>query len=442
MPSFHYEARRPEGEEISGVLEAKNRGHAMVLLRQHGLLVDLLKESGEYERERARGAARAGRAGWGQGPFYPLWPIRASVLANFFDQLGRLLSAGVTPHEAFAGLDERLSGRLRRVARDGASSLAQGGSLSDHLRKYPRFFPPHIIGIMRAGELSGSLGDACQEITHQFETDWTQYKRMLVIRLYVGMHILACILIAPFPYAMARAVPAQMDAVSGSTETVLDIDGESGPQLNVSKSAAWEALKPGLGEYLNTLVHDILPWLLGAFVLWMVLKVVLNLPAIVSVRDWLALNVPVAAGATKRAAVARFTRTFELMQRAALPLGDCVREAAQATGNSLVARRVAAPATTLGQGGKLTDALDAARIFGPMDISLIATAEVSGTLEDALGTLSEKTRTSREDYLKITSRGGCVVGMLLSALLVAFAMYIGYVGIFSMYESMFDWMME
>ena len=420
MPVFRYEARERGGSSVSGQIEANNRGHAMVLLRERGMAVDLLVD--------ARRHARQTRARWGQGPLYPLWPVRAASLALLFDQLGRLLSAGVTPHEAFSAVQERIGGRLRRVAREGAAALSGGGSISDHLARYPRFFPAHVVGIMRAGELSGTLGEACQEIVVQFETEAKIRRQILLLKIYLAVMLLVCVVVPSFPNIISKI---NLDpAVGGATG-----------QASVPRSAQelLQFLRPGLAWYGRHILHDIVPWIVGVWLLLRVATVVVNLPALATVRDWLLLYTPVIGGATRKAAIARFTRTFQLMQRAAVPLADAVREAAVATGNSLVARRVATPAATLQSGGKLADCLRAAGIFSPSQLSILTTGEQTGSLEDALTQLADKTRNEREGHLKLAMTGGCVGGFVLAAVAVLFAAIAGwtaiYDNIFKVFES-------
>ncbi len=434
MPTFRYEARERDGNPIDGTIEAKNRGHALVLLREHDLMVDLLVDAREHAKQQAKGVPSAG----GQGPLYPLRPISPQQLAFFFDQLARLFHAGVTPHDAFTSVQEHLSGRLKRAARESADALAQGRKMTDQLARYPRFFPPHIIAILRAGELSGALPEACQEIVHQCETDAKIRKRVAIMKIYIGIHILFCILVPPFPGALARALPEQMNQALG---TNLDPEAE-GFSVIPDKAGIMTALRPGLREYWRTVKHDILPWLVGICAALVVLKIVINLPALTGTRDWLALSVPVWNAGMRKAATALFTKAFELMQRAALPLGSSLREAAGATGNTIVAQRVAAPAASLDQGGKVTDALKAASIFSPSEVSLLATAEETGTLDSALTQLTEKTRAAREDFLKMGLAGGCMGSTVVTAVAVLIAAIAGHRGIAQMYEEFYKWMME
>ncbi|MBM3500363.1 MAG: hypothetical protein FJX74_17030 [Armatimonadetes bacterium] len=414
MPSFRYEARDRAGATVTGTITAQNRGHALVLLREQGLAVDALVD--------ARQQARRQTASWGQGPLYPLWPIAVGHVALFFDQLGRLLSAGVTPYEAFTALQERIGGRLRRVAREGAETFSRGGSVSTHLERYPRFFPPHIVAIFRAGERSGQFAEACREIVTQCETEQKTRRFVTLLKLYLAFIGIPAIFIPSFPRIISKSV-------------LFDPNRTTAP---ATLAEVYEYLRPGLQEYNHHVVHDILPWLLLAYVLVKVAAVVLHLPAMAAVRDRLALYMPIVGMHTRKAAVARFGRVLELMQRAGAPLGDGIREAARATGNTLVAERVTGPAAALDQGGRVSDVLRASGIFSPSQISLLATAEQTGTLEDALAQLAERARADREQFLKGAGLGGCMGTFIIAALITLFAAAAGWQAIYEQIYQVMD----
>jgi len=126
------------------------------------------------------------------------------------------------------------------------------------------------------------------------------------------------------------------------------------------------------------------------------------------------------------------------MQRAAVPLGDSLSEAARATGNYLIAQRVTGPASLVDRGGRVSDVLRAAGIFSPSQVSLLTTAEETGTLEDALGQLAEKARGDRENFLKAAGIGGCITAFLLVSVVTLFAAAIGWNAIYSEIFKVFE----
>ncbi|MGQ9732933.1 MAG: type II secretion system F family protein, partial [Candidatus Zipacnadales bacterium] len=239
------------------------------------------------------------------------------------------------------------------------------------------------MSIFRAGERSGDFSGACQEIVQQCETESRIRRHINLLKLYLGIILLVCILVPSFPRIISHVVEADPNR----TTVVMTVGG------------LWEYLRPGLVWYGEHVVHDIVPWLVGVWVLSKVVGVVFYGPGRV-VRHHLAFYLPVVGTATRKAGMARFLRVLELMQRAAVPLGDSVREAAQATGNCVMAGRLTGAAGVLEVGGRLSEVLRRAGLCSPSQISLVTTAEESGTLVEGLGQLANRAREERDSFLK------------------------------------------
>jgi type II secretory pathway component PulF len=269
---------------------------------------------------------------------------------------------------------------------------------------------------MHVGEISGALPEACQELQHQFETDQRVAWHMLILKTYLLINLLPCVFVPSFPGMLKH--------------------------IDQKATIGWEALKPGLAWYGQHVLHAIVPWLAAAFAVWLVGKVVLALPGATGFRDRLSLSLPVISGGSKRTIKARFTRTLELLTKAAVPPDQALKEAALATGNSVVAARLAGAAAPLKQGGRMADAFRRTGVFNPSEVSLLATAEQTGTVEGALSQLASKARQERGDFLNLASRGGCMGGLIVSAICVVFAAAAGwltfYRTIFAIFESP-DW---
>jgi type II secretory pathway component PulF len=232
---------------------------------------------------------------------------------------------------------------------------------------------------------------------------------------------------------MAKALPTEMQAVPS---------GGSPYSVGVGAADVWDRLRPGLAVHAHLLVHEVLPLALAAFALWKLALLIIYLPPLTHMRDAVALYTPGISVGTRRAAAGRFSHVLQLMLRAAVPLGDAVAEAARATGNSILQRAVLAKAPALERGVPLREVLRDSGVFRPSEVSLIATAEETGTLEGAAADLAARARQDREDYISKAKYGGCAWGCLTSALLVLVAALIGYIGILHMYEQFYQWLMS
>jgi type II secretory pathway component PulF len=161
MPQFRYTARRSDGQLAQGVVEANDRAGALSLVEQQRCFPIKIELVGAGN---GAGAAPAAQAKAAVKPASPAGPPPAAQTLSissqflFTEQLGHLLSAGMT-------LDEALGILVRRMRQPGLQSLCKslhqglvdGQSLSQAMRQYPRIFSPLYVNMVSAGEASGAL---------------------------------------------------------------------------------------------------------------------------------------------------------------------------------------------------------------------------------------------------------------------------------------------
>jgi type II secretory pathway component PulF len=167
MPQFRYTARRSDGQLAQGVVEANDRAGAVVQVEQQRCFPIKIEPVGAVapaDRKPARAVPARGSAGGSAA--VPRTPASAGLvqtvsLSNqflFTEQLGHLLSAGMT-------LDEALGIMVRRLRQPGLQGLCQtlhqalvdGQSLSQAMRQFPKVFTPLYVNMVSAGEVSGAL---------------------------------------------------------------------------------------------------------------------------------------------------------------------------------------------------------------------------------------------------------------------------------------------
>jgi len=400
VPQFRYVARDAEGRQLEGVLEARSRGEALVLLRRQNLWVYRIDEAGAERRA-------AQPQGWGASPLYVIRPIGQGALAAFFEQLAQLIAAGIGPQAALTELQHRVSGgRLRLICREGAAALAAGGSISGHLARYPRVFEPHVLALMRAGERTGELNVACARIAEQFALEARVRRYFFWTRAYYGTVLLGTFWVLTVIIPGFAAVLRELAKLNNST-----------PQL---------ALHMLLTRFWELTLYHFLPYVLLAWVLVKVFTVVLNVDALRPFRDGLLLGIPLVAGTTRRSALARFATSLAALFRAGVPLADALQESAAATGNIHLAQRLAAGVPQVAKGVPLSAVLGAARMLSNADVGRLATGEQSGMLDQTLERLATEAEEHRQSAIRRAMFLGPVLIMLLVAVGVGYAMYAFY----------------
>ncbi|MEM7681370.1 MAG: type II secretion system F family protein [Planctomycetota bacterium] len=146
-----YQALNANGQEVSGLLEARDAHAATEQLRRDGLFPSHMEPAGEdapTPSATAPVAARRARSGGGG--------VRQTAV--FTRQLYVLLSAGSPLDDALAALERQAQDPAwRSVLTDVRAHVQRGCDLGEALSKHPRYFDRVFVGLIEAGQASGDL---------------------------------------------------------------------------------------------------------------------------------------------------------------------------------------------------------------------------------------------------------------------------------------------
>lgn len=97
-------------------------------------------------------------------------PISYAQRALFFRQLGSLLQAGIRVADALKVAEQTVSNQhFQRVVADCLYAVQEGISLSQACSYHRDFFTPFACRLLMAGEESGALATACNELANYYE---------------------------------------------------------------------------------------------------------------------------------------------------------------------------------------------------------------------------------------------------------------------------------
>ncbi len=367
MPLYHYRARNKQGTTSEGEVEAASPSAVAAELRQQGLWANNIRLSSGPEP-----------AAWQAGPLNTARPPGPGPLGQFLAQLASLLRSGINAHQAMSDLAERAGDRrLQRAAGEIAEGLAQGASLSAETARYPNLFPPHVVGAIAAGEQFGALPQTLEDLATQAATEAMLQGRLKWLRIYYGISLILAVLVTPFPMMIVR----------------------------------------GMGWYLTLLATRLLPGIIGALILIRLAQIALAQPVFANMRSAISLKTPIFGSMAAWTAVVRFCSVLRLSQRAGAPLSDGLNAAARATGHAPIIARAQKAGQTLADGGSLADALPGIGLVAKRTINVLAIGERAGTLEEALGEITEQAEERRQASVNIMS-GGIAMGALVMTGLV------------------------
>lgn len=158
MPSFRYVARNSESKLIEGVVEANDRTAAMFQIEQLRCIPIKIEPVNGIEKKKGQDHKQAIST-----ELIETLPLTHQFL--FTEQLGHLLSAGMTLDEALGILVQRLKQpKLQSLSQSLHKSILDGRSLSQSLRDYPKIFSSLYINMVAAGEAIGTLPEILRRL--------------------------------------------------------------------------------------------------------------------------------------------------------------------------------------------------------------------------------------------------------------------------------------
>ncbi|MQY50695.1 type II secretion system F family protein [Rhodocyclus tenuis] len=367
MPAFAYKGRNAGGQLVEGVLDGANAGAIADILLGQGLTpVDI-------RPTRAKKAAASGG-----GLFGP--KVTQIDLMLFSRQLHTLLKAGVPIMRALSGLqDSATNPAVRAVILDLRESLEAGRELSASMGRHPRVFSPFYLSMVRVGEATGLLDEIFLRLFQHLE-----FERYMREQVKSALRYPMFVLIA-----MAVAIVVINIFVIPSFAKVFQGFGEQLPLMT--------RLLLGFSDFMVRTWPIQLAAVIGggiAFVRWR---------ATVGGRytwDRISLRLPIAGKILRKAALARFSRSFALGAKSGVPVMQALSNSAQTVDNAFIARRVEGMREGVERGESVLRAAAGVGVFTPVVLQMIAVGEESGAIDDMMEEVGQMYQQEVEYELK------------------------------------------
>lgn len=368
MPHFAYKGRNARGESMDGVLESASAA----------AVADQLVASGVTPVEIVPGLPKEERGDPVERFFRP--GIDPTDVLLFSRHLYSLLKAGVPILSALAGLrDSATNAAFRELLADVRGSLEAGRELSAALSRHPKAFTPFYLAMVRVGEMTGMLHEIFLRLFDYLDFERLmrgqvkaalRYPTFVVITMGVAIIVVNVFVIPPF----ARVYEGFNAKLPLMTELLIG--------------------------FSNFLVGS-WPLLLGAAA-----------ALILGFRGWTAtiagrhawdavkLRLPISGRILRKAALARFARSFSLSARSGVPIVQAMGLVAATIGNSYMAGRVERMCEGIERGESVLRTAAASGIFTPVVLQMIAVGEESGALDDLMEEVADMYQREVEYDLK------------------------------------------
>lgn len=356
MARYRYRARRRDGSEAQGILEAASRDAAAQRLMAQGLIPLALSET-------TRGAKK-------HTPlrFLQPQPTIADLLL-FTRQFYSLTKAGIPILTGLLRIAENTPNPiLAEALRQTVTDLQSGRSLAASLARHPKIFPTLYIAMVRVGEESGKLEEALLRLSENLERD-----RTTVMRIKSALRYPVIVLVAA--------------GVAIGVLTTFVIPAFAGI------FASMKAELPLPTRIILAVSHFM------ANYWWLVLA--LLGAGYLSFRRWTAsgpgrywwdrtkLRIPKIGDIVLRATLARFARSFAMAIAAGVPITQALFSVARATDNDYLAEKILTMLNGIERGETLLGAATRTGIFTPIVLQMLAIGEETGRIDEMMTEVAE-----------------------------------------------------
>lgn len=350
MAQYNYKAMDKNGKAKKGSIEAINLDKAKEKLKSEGLIVQDIKEQG------------AGKKGGGK-------KVKDKDLAVFCKQFSAVLNAGVTIISALEMMSEQLENKtLKRALQEAQSYVQKGGTLADAFKLNPKVFPPIMINMTAAGEMSGNLEICFDRLTTHFETANALHSKVKgavtypIVILIVVVAVVAVLLVGVIPQF------SQMFDDLGS-----ELPAATQMLVNLS----------------NFLQHK---WYILVII---VAAIVFGLKAFGKTEPGslmyakIGIKFPLFGNLTIKSAAATFSRTMATLMASGISLIDAVEQVAKMINNRIIREALLDAKTKIAKGVPLSKPLRDCGIFPPMLPQMTKIGEETGNIEDMMDKVAD-----------------------------------------------------
>ena len=213
MQKYNYQALTPDGKTVRGTMIANNDEELKQLVGKAGNTVVKFTKIASSEQG---------------GKDLPL-----KLIGNFCSQLGAILKAGLPLASALAMLYGKTeAGPLKKSIGKIYEMVQKGNSLSDALAEQGKAYPPLMLNMVKAGEMSGDLDSSLNKLSLHFEKEQKtknavkaalRYPKMLAIITFAVVVLMVAVVLPKMTSTMDQDnLPGLTKALLGLSDFIVD----------------------------------------------------------------------------------------------------------------------------------------------------------------------------------------------------------------------------
>lgn len=352
MPLFHYKKLDSRGKTIEGEMEAKDKFALYHTLKQDGSTVISASEVKEN-----KGLVKNLNL-----PF--LGGIKYHDKIIFARNLSKMIDAGLPMTRALNILEKESSREFKKILGNINKSISEGSTLSNSMVNYPKVFSKLFVSMVKAGEESGNISGALQNVALQMEKTYLLNKRIRGALMYPT--VVFGLMIAIGVLMMIYMVPTLTATFEG-----LKIDLPLSTRLIIGTS--------------DFLVNYFLYVLMGFILLFFLILYLVRSKGGQRFLDTFLLHTPVISGIVRQINSARTARTFSSLLASGVDIVVAIGVTKDVIQNSYYKKVLDEVGSVIQKGESISSVFSKHEKLYPIFVSeMVSVGEETGKIGDML----------------------------------------------------------
>ena len=375
MAAFSYTARTRTGDKTNGTIDAADRTMAVAQIERMGYVPITVREStGKDSGTRGKGRKSKGSDSKARGGrrisktkgenVTKTKKMKMRDVLLFSTEVRDLIRSGMTLGSALDALATRGENPNRDAIISGLrDDIIQGTSFSDALEKHPDSFPQFYSSMVRAGEASGQLPEAFDNIVEHYER-MQEAKESVTAALVYPVFVLV-VGIGTIIFCLIFVIPKFKQVFAGLGQ---DLPALTRLLMNSSE---------GLLNYW---------WLIFPVILLICMAIGKYIKTPIGQRKFhsLQLRMPIVKNIVANNAFSQFSRTLGGLLRNGVPVLSALKITKNITSNVIIAEEISRVQERVQDGAAMSKTLKEGGVFPPLFTDMLSVGEQTGDVPGAL----------------------------------------------------------
>lgn len=397
MISYKYSALSRDGAKVNGVVEAIDEIHAVEKIKEKcPIVLDIneVKTGGVYDILNLEIGKK----------------VDVKALSVMCSQFSIILSAGTPINTTLAMIASQTEDKkLKKMLENATEDVNHGSTVEQAFRKNYNGLPEVFLETIRAGEMSGSLAQAFENMHDYFDKSFKNKQKIKSVTSYpIFVGVIAVIVVIVIMVMVVPTLTSVFSELGGDLPWMTQI------LIDVSE---W------FGKYWLILLGV----LAGLFVLF---KTLTSGEEGAKRKGEMLLKLPIVGNINTLSAAQEFANTMSTLLDAGLTVGEALRVTAKCLSNPAISREVYAMAEKVETGTSLSEVMSKSEYLPQVLKEMSGVGEKSGELVQTLRTIGEYYSNEADFAIK------SALDKLEPAMLVVLAIFAGYI-VIAIYLPMF-----